>query len=497
MLQWIKEKPPKTRKVRLESDTSISRPKNATRVYTLNGVDVCKEVFEKTLGLNSGRITRLLQKRTEHNITPTDGRGRHNFHPKVSEEVKGSLDSLVKRIPKYKSHYTFKEDEKYLAPGLRKVDIYNLWENECSKQFLGQIPSYEWFLGYWKENFNLKVHRPSTDCCSTCDQLNSNGSHDELKQHHLEAAEARKTFSEDSKDPHTITFDMQKTQPLPHLNTNKAFYLRQLWLYNLGIHHTYQKQGYMYCWIEGTAKRGSNEVGSCLKKFINDECKDWENLILWSDCCGGQNRNVNITSFLISLVNDTSFKFQKIVHRFMWSGHSYLPNDSDFSFIEKKKNAALSISSANEYIYLIKSARKTRPFKVHQMLPEDFNDISQLSSNYLKAKMTTDKEPMKISKMHEMIYERGLFGYRFRNSYFDTVVKTVDMQKRLRSSGYTIANIPPLYPEGVAISQKKYNDLMELLKFVPPIYHDFYKSLRHDGQEEETLMYPDSDNEAV
>jgi len=33
-----------------------------------------------------------------------------------------------------------------------------------------------------------------------------------------------------------ITFDMQKTLPLPKLSTSIAFHLRQIWLSNVGIH---------------------------------------------------------------------------------------------------------------------------------------------------------------------------------------------------------------------------------------------------------------------
>jgi len=34
---------------------------------------------------------------------------------------------------------------------------------------------------------------------------------------------------------HYLTFDLQQAQPLPKIATSKSFYLRQIWLYNLGI----------------------------------------------------------------------------------------------------------------------------------------------------------------------------------------------------------------------------------------------------------------------
>ena len=47
----------------------------------------------------------------------------------------------------------------------------------------------------------------------------------ELEKHHKEARRARSLFKEDSQMPHTITIDMQKTLPLPHLHANRVFYL--------------------------------------------------------------------------------------------------------------------------------------------------------------------------------------------------------------------------------------------------------------------------------
>jgi len=35
-----------------------------------------------------------------------------------------------------------------------------------------------------------------------------------------------------------------------------------------------------------------------------------------------------------------------------------------------------------------------------------------------------------------------------------------------------------MYPEGREISKMKYNDIQHFLKYVPPIHHDFYTSLK-------------------
>ena len=226
---------------------------------------------------------------------------------------------------------------RYLAPNIKKIDVYNMWKENSAKHLGGGLPTYEWFLLFWKKELPLKIHTPSTDSCATCDELKRSRQLDELEAHHKLAQDARRKFKEDCSKPHTVSFDMEKTLPLPYIQTNKVFYLRQLWRYNEGFNHTVDNQAYIYCWTKGTAKRVSIEVISCMLKFVRSIASTWPELGLWSDTSDGQNRNFNMTAFLITLVNDSNHSINKVTHRYLWSGHSFLPNDTDFGHIEKKK----------------------------------------------------------------------------------------------------------------------------------------------------------------
>src|SRR5437870_911128 len=88
-----------------------------------------------------------------------------------------------------------------------------------------------------------------------------------------------------------IVFDLQKTMPIPRLQTNKIFYMRQLWTYNLGIHDNATGKATMFMWDETTASRGSQEISSCLLSYCRKLPDDVSHLTAYSDCCGGQNRN--------------------------------------------------------------------------------------------------------------------------------------------------------------------------------------------------------------
>ncbi|GBM72949.1 hypothetical protein AVEN_124129-1 [Araneus ventricosus] len=55
-------------------------------------------------------------------------------------------------------------------------------------------------------------------------------------------------------------------------------------------------------------------------------------------------------------------------------------------------------------------------------------------------------------------------------------------------SGRLPAQLPVLEPTGMKpkLKKKKYENLMELLEFVPPIYHQFYIGLPHNTTTEAT-----------
>lgn len=82
------------------------------------------------------------------------------------------------------------------------------------------------------------------------------------KELHLKAAQlARDSLNtEVSSDEHYIcTFDLQKALPFPKLSTSVAYYKRNMYVYNLGVHSMNTKTGYMHMWNE-------TEGGGDLKK---------------------------------------------------------------------------------------------------------------------------------------------------------------------------------------------------------------------------------------
>jgi len=99
----------------------------------------------------------------------------------------------------------------------------------------------------WPESF-------STACCATCDELWNCGQQD-FWLHTSKKLKKRDKCSTVRKTANLISL-CKNTQPLPHLQTNKVCYLRQLLFYDLRTRYTAEKQGNMLCWTGGAAQRG-------------------------------------------------------------------------------------------------------------------------------------------------------------------------------------------------------------------------------------------------
>ena len=117
------------------------------------------------------------------------------------------------------------------------------------------------------------------------------------------------------------------------------YYLRQLSCYNLGLHINNDDRAFMCLWHEAIASRGASEIASCLFYIYNHGRHPplQKNLIVWSDNCGGQNKNKIVIMAYMFMIHFGLIK--SIEHKFLVPGHTFLSCDRDFALIEKKKGS--------------------------------------------------------------------------------------------------------------------------------------------------------------
>lgn len=63
---------------------------------------------------------------------------------------------------------------------------------------------------------------------------------------------------------------MQAILSIPFASDNQIYYKRKLNVYNFTIMNASKNDGFYFLWDETNGKKGSNEIGSCLLKYIFD-----------------------------------------------------------------------------------------------------------------------------------------------------------------------------------------------------------------------------------
>ena len=256
----------------------------------------------------------------------------------------------------------------------------------------------------FNRDFTLGFGLPHLDTCATCNKFNiviksdpnDMGARQQLADHQDMAGKGYQTMQGDKKAAvaswsgksrplgsaafssvdavDMISFDFQQNLPTPNLHHN-VFYARQLWMYNFGIHDCVADKGYMYMWDETIAKRGSEEVVSCLQHFFQPSYHTGaKSLVSFSDGCGGQNKNLTI----IGLYNELHLSgvYDILNHKFLTRGHTFLKNDSDFAQIEKRK-ASATVFVPSDWFSVVSEASHRSPIEVVAMQQKDF-----ISSRY-------------------------------------------------------------------------------------------------------------------
>lgn len=189
--------------------------------------------------------------------------------------------------------------------------MYKAYQEWCVTKGYEQVKEYFYRLVFNTE-FNLHFHVPRKDTCKNCDrykQLIQVETDEEtkrkLEEHntHLDNAEkARENLRKDTlraknmDDFYLITVDLQKALLFPTLTVSEAYYRRNMYCYNFGVHDCAKDLAYMYVWDEVEGSRGSQEIATCLRKHLQYAVRpNVKQVVIYSDACTGQNRNIKLS----------------------------------------------------------------------------------------------------------------------------------------------------------------------------------------------------------
>lgn len=372
----------------------------------------------------------------------------------------------------------------------------------------------EWkFRDIFNTQFNLGFHPKKTDTCRTCDKLetqiqsertNNLNKEDllEQKKHHLQLVKSTKEnfgqtikySRDDSNSIEVLTFDLQRALETPSISTSEAYYRRQLWCYNLCIYDEKRNKPYMYFWNEAIASRGAQDISSCLiKHFSRFIPKETKKVILYSDACPGQNRNIKTTLMIKKLLDSwPHIVLLTIEQRFFVSGHSYNSCDRCFGLIERQRKITESIYVPQHWLNVISQAKKVEPkFTTIEMKRDDFISCKQMENIITNGKISQENEKIYWMNMQKIINNRQSPFDLITEKYSvtsDQPIK-VSLKKRGEKNAmkvFSSVNFTPLYTSSRPIKKKKYDDLLKLKEFIPIEYHWFFNSLTYENDEPHT-----------
>ncbi|KAJ8912160.1 hypothetical protein NQ315_006124 [Exocentrus adspersus] len=361
-----------------------------------------------TLNIGDTMIRTAMRKSNDKKIVSPDLRGKHGNHKKLDPALKAGVKKHIESLPTVESHYLRQQTERtYIEGDLTLATLYRDYKRECEESGKPFVKAciYEQIFNF---EYNIGWHRPKKDQCSTCERYaNSSTVEKAERQSEYEKHVADKTKSREEKqrdvsialqDPTRVVavYDLQSVLSTPCSEVSDFYYKSKLATYNFTIFNIANKEGSCYVWSENTAKRGANEIGSCVLQFLTSNCKE-KHVTFYSDNCAGQNKNKYIAS--LYLYATTFLEIQSITHKYLVTGHTQNEGDSMHSCIEKEKKRLLKggpIFIPAQWVPVIQGAKKKgKPYHVKEMDQSEFFDLQKLS-NDIGTNFITDVEKKKV-----------------------------------------------------------------------------------------------------
>lgn len=501
----IESSEPMVSRKRTTVPESKRRNRTATNLFgfKIDGerVRVCRGCFMKVLNETNMFVTNVINnsRKSTSGVTADDRRGKHSKPNKHSAEKIELVRKHIKSFPLYESHYTRRESTRlYLPPHLSLRKMYRLY---CAAN---EVPVSRKI--YEKEFRKMKISfkKPKVDTCNKCDvlalklkvttdDLESAQIQKEIDDHHAHADEAYLQKNEDKilakkGEIYCYAFDLQQCLPTPYLNSASAFYCRQLWTYNLTMHEMGTGTVKCYMWDETQGGRGANQIATCVFTELLTLPSHISHVILYSDSCGGQNRNSHMAAmFLVAMQR---IKHLKIIdHKFMVVGHSHMECDVDHGQIEKhKKRTDIPINHPHDWYQLVRSVGTEKKFNVIEQNYKDFLQFSDLlKKDLILRKEDTEGRSVNWLTIRWCRYTKEFGTMLFKESLRENeTFRTLSFKRRNKN----LVQLQPAksYSSTLPVSVKKKNDLLSLLPQVAPIFHPFYETLKTDKDVKDTLL---------
>ncbi|CAG9772061.1 unnamed protein product [Ceutorhynchus assimilis] len=353
---------------------------------------------------------------------------------KQPSKDKEYLIRFLRTLPQMESHYCRKDTAKlYLEAQWQNInELYRFYCAECARQNFQAI-NHTTFREELR-NQNLSLYRPKKDQCDTL----------------------------------LFSMDVQSVLTAPKLQVSASYYKMKLTVHNFTFFNMISGKGDCYIWHEAAGGVTSNEFTSVIIDYINRYATgETKSVIIFSDGCGYQNRNVNLSNALSALART---KDLEIYQYYLEKGHTQMECDSIHACIERKlKNREVYVPGC--YVQIAKTAKIKNPYEVHYLPHTFFKKYSVLNS-YTSIRPGNKTHDPKVTDLRCIAY-RVDGTIEFKINYEDAWAQLT----RRRQNNQVDITVPSLYSEPLKIKPDKFQHLQDLKMFIPEDFRPFYDSL--------------------
>lgn len=299
-----------------------------------------------------------------------DNRGGDTRSKKYASK-RVAIDKFMGKINVIEKHYCRGLSKRqYLASDLNINKLWRLYNSSCENEDVGLKVKKSYFRNHINKHYNIGFGAPAVDACSRCLELKekikfAKSESDKqmfMTQKRVHSLQAKAFFQllgkESTDDILVMSYDCQKNQVLPKIPDQKAYYSRQLYIYNFTVvvGSSKDKLGknnvFSYTWCEHEYPKGSNEIASCIFHALNTIVisPNINTVRLFADGCGGQNKNSTVIGMTSKwLLDHAPASVYRVELFFPVAGHSFMPPDRVFAFFEKEIRKKDTIISPQEY----------------------------------------------------------------------------------------------------------------------------------------------------
>lgn len=483
----------KIEKKRTTKEEGEQSRRNFTYEYTIrlpnsNIVPVCKKMFLSTFGLKEWTVLSWVSNAQgqHHGIVPSkEFINSSRIRKRNTDKAKEILQDFLNNLPKLPSHYCRQSTSKvYVEPtGAHNIsDVYREYQKLCKNHVDGPVtPVSRFTFDIFIHEGNISFQPPKKDRCDLCIAHEVENVNDVIYNEHIK----RKDMARDEKAKDKIegekgkclvyTQDLQSVKVCPSLNASALYYKTKLLCHNFTIYDINTGKASCYWFDETQGDLSANTYATCVIDYLSKHSlKDPKKpIILWSDGCTSQNRNVIFSNALLSFSAEHNIP---ITQKFLEKGHTQMEGDSVHSVIERKlKNKHIYLPS--DYVRYTKSARENGAYETHSITFDFIKNFSvkelMVYDTIRPGKAVGDPTVTDLRVIH---YSPS--GDIKTKLSFDEEFKALPHRKKLATPP-PLSSFPQLHVEPLRITQLKWKNLQELKVVLPADCHSYYDSLKY------------------